>query len=188
MNRLPKMARFLQRRPPALVVEQRDVLDQAGELVARQQARLGEGQPAGPEDEAVDEDQRDDQRRAQDEPGQRRLDVVAEGLAGPNEPGGLRRWSAVHTPPVVWRCGGERTRAGTGRPRPRPAGLAALAGDRHAFGGLLRRHAGVFMKAVTTSNIAPLLAGGIAISWAQLGTSVPLLAAALNSAAESLAH
>ena len=47
---------------------------------------------------------------------------------------------------------------------------------------------GVFMKAVTTSNIAPLLAGGIAISCAQLGTSVPLLAAAANSAAESLAH
>ena len=57
MNRLPKMPRLLQRRPPALVVEQRDVLDQAGELVARQQARFGEGQPAGPEDEAVDEDQ-----------------------------------------------------------------------------------------------------------------------------------
>ena len=47
---------------------------------------------------------------------------------------------------------------------------------------------GVLMNAVTTSNIAPLLAGGMAISWAQLGTNFFSIDEDENSSDESLAH
>ncbi|MNT11171.1 hypothetical protein D3C72_1460380 [compost metagenome] len=58
-------AEVLERGPPALVVEQLDVLHQAGELVVRHQPRFGQRQPTGQKDKTIDEYQAGDERGAQ---------------------------------------------------------------------------------------------------------------------------
>ena len=83
----------------------------------------------------------DEQRRPENDTGQRGLDVVRRGsVPGRTNPGAApleRRSHASRRVVLRW----DAARAGP-TARPRPAALAALAGDRHAFGGLLRRHAG----------------------------------------------